>query len=144
MYAQYLIAWHTRKNFLAKLKSPQPKQVEECRAQIESNVPQVVRSAPPNTMPVLPLRHLKRTQPPPPPNQGGHKGHGAFARDVLRNQEELRRAACSDHLPHCSIFSKNVTILSPCISFQPWQPKQGVVEAPCLEDASARPRQDRC
>ena len=151
--------------------SPQPKQVGECPAQISSNVSQAVRSAPPNTMPVLPVRHLRHTQPLQPQNQGGHKRDGAFARDVLRNQEERRRPACCGHLPQCSTFLRNITFLSPCsswlvwrnfsvetcrgslvlprtslqtLSFQPWQPKQGVVEAPCLEDASARLRQVRC
>ena len=47
---------------------------------------------PPNTMSFLPSRHLKRTQPLPPTNQRGQKRDGTFAREVLRNLEEHRRA----------------------------------------------------
>ena len=44
-----------------------------------------------NTAPFLPSRYTS-TQPLPPPNLGGQHRDGAFARHVLRNQDEHRRA----------------------------------------------------
>ena len=51
-----------------------------------------VRRIPANTDCLLPSRDLFRSRPFPPTNRGVHECDGALTRDVLRNQEEHRRA----------------------------------------------------
>ena len=67
-------------------------------------------SVPIHAILLLPLRHVWCSQSFPPTYRRRHQRNRSLTRDILRNQEEHRRAGLLRSFPLCSSFSKNSTI----------------------------------